>query len=227
MRAILRQTLRQNVLYLGLLVLLLAIGGFIWVASSRGDIVLFLYEHRTPFFNRFFSLGTHLGDGYFILVVVMLLLLVRFKLFLQVGLTCLLTGIVVFILKHGLFPDVFRPGPFLESMGNPIEPVDGARLLQRYSFPSGHSAGAVALFTALALNLRWQGLQLLCLLAAIEAMISRIYLGHHFLGDVVTGATISLILALLIYSWIYSSKWFEKPVWDQSLLTVWSRQRTG
>ena len=58
-------------------------------------------------------------------------------------------------------------------------------------------------------------------------MISRVYLGQHFLGDVVMGGTISLILAVLLYAWVHSNKLFNNPGWDQSLLTVWRGQRTG
>lgn len=219
--------IRQNRLYLGLLVLLLILGAILWAVTSKGELVLYLHDARTPFWNKFFSITTHLGDGYFITVIVLTLILVRFRLFLQVGLTCLLAGILVYIIKHGLFPDSFRPGPYFDSLGKPIDPVDGMGLLQRYSFPSGHAAGSVALFSALAFNIRSRGAQLLCLLAACIAMISRVYLGQHFLGDVVMGGTISLILAVLLYVWVHSNKLFNNPGWDQSLLTVWRGQRTG
>ena len=223
----LRATLRKNRLYLGLLAMLLALGAIIWAFTTKGDMVLFLHDARTPFWNKFFAIGTHLGDGYFILVIVLSLLFVRFRLFLQVGLTCLLAGAIVYMLKHGLFPDEFRPGPYFESLGRPIDPVDGVDVLQRNSFPSGHSAGAVALFTALALNLGSRWIQILCLVAVFTGMISRVYLGQHFLGDVVTGGTISLILAVVLFVWFKSSSWFKASGWDQSLLTVWRGHRTG
>lgn len=68
------------------------------------------------------------------------------------------------------------------------------------SFPSGHTATAVGfagviLFAA-------PGWGLLALLAASSVAISRILLGAHHPSDVITAATISLVLAWLVWEFL-------------------------
>jgi membrane-associated phospholipid phosphatase len=68
------------------------------------------------------------------------------------------------------------------------------------SFPSGHTATAVGfagviLFAA-------PGWGLLALLAASSVAISRILLGAHHPSDVITAATISLVVAWLVWEFL-------------------------
>ena len=72
----------------------------------------------------------------------------------------------------------------------------GARPLDRYSFPSGHTLHAVA-FTAIALAsfpiLAWVLVPFALLVAA-----SRVILGLHYPSDVVAGAVLGLAIAKLV-----------------------------
>ena len=70
------------------------------------------------------------------------------------------------------------------------------------SFPSGHSTTVFALATMLALfekNKKWN---ILYLLGALGVGYSRIYLGQHFLGDVLVGSGLGMLVAVLVY-WLY------------------------
>ena len=62
-----------------------------------------------------------------------------------------------------------------------VEPVDS-------SFPSGHTAGSFAAATALAAFYPHDRPLLLAFASAVG--ISRVYLGHHFLSDVLVGAAL-------------------------------------
>ncbi|MBB6275281.1 phosphatase PAP2 family protein [Porphyromonas circumdentaria] len=68
-----------------------------------------------------------------------------------------------------------------------------------FSFVSGHAANffAIALFTALSFRDRWYTL-IVFLLATLVAY-SRVYLGVHFLSDIIPGAIIGLLLGYLFY----------------------------
>ena len=64
------------------------------------------------------------------------------------------------------------------------------------SFPSDHSAAAFAVgFALLFVSRRW-GIGMLCLAAAIA--ISRVAIGLHYPGDVLAGATVGLIAAVVV-----------------------------
>jgi membrane-associated phospholipid phosphatase len=93
-----------------------------------------------------------------------------------------------------LLKDVFdRPRP---SLVHPdVHPL--IRVPSSAAMPSGHAAGAFAAAVAVSLvhpRLRWP----LLVLAALIAL-SRIWLGVHYLSDVLVGATLGTVVALVVY----------------------------
>jgi len=84
---------------------------------------------------------------------------------------------------------VDRPRPFEVLTG-----ISYAYTPTGSSFPSDHTAGAFAIFTALGLRFR-KGLVPLLLLAALIGF-SRVYIGVHFPLDVVAGACIGIVIGL-------------------------------
>ena len=66
------------------------------------------------------------------------------------------------------------------------------------SFPSGHSASSFAAAMCIYLNgYKRYGIPLLLL--ALLMALSRLYVGVHYPGDVVTGAIIGSLMAWLVY----------------------------
>jgi undecaprenyl-diphosphatase len=74
----------------------------------------------------------------------------------------------------------------------------GARALDRYSFPSGHTLHAVSLTLLATDAFPMLGIVLWPFTALVAA--SRIVLGLHFPSDVVAGAAIGTALALLAFA---------------------------
>lgn len=66
------------------------------------------------------------------------------------------------------------------------------------SFPSDHSAAAMAIAASFLLSgvLQTQGLFLLA--AAVLVAFSRVYVGIHYVGDVLGGAAIGIVAALVV-----------------------------
>ena len=74
--------------------------------------------------------------------------------------------------------------------------IKGLDFAHNNSFPSGHTATAFAMATVLVLMLADKKWQLPVLLAATLVGFSRIYLGQHFLLDVLVGAPIGVICGI-------------------------------
>ncbi|WP_315820171.1 phosphatase PAP2 family protein [Paraflavitalea speifideaquila] len=147
--------------------------------------------------DNFFTWFTLLGDG----VVAFLLLgwfLIR-RSYLQ-GIHILAafisSGIVAQVIKQ--FSHMPRPRVYLQA-GQYQHFIEGITRGGWSSFPSGHTATAFALATILALHSRNKWAGLLYLLLAISVGYSRIYLGHHFLEDVLAGSIIGVGCA----GWVY------------------------
>ena len=97
----------------------------------------------------------------------------------------------------------------------PRQQLDWATVLPDYSFPSGHTMNAVVFYVALALILwavlgRRVGLVTLALALtlAFGVGVSRIYLGYHYLTDVVGG-----LLAGIAWLLVVGAAFRARPAW--------------
>lgn len=68
------------------------------------------------------------------------------------------------------------------------------------SWPSGHTTTAFAM--AAAVSLRWPAARIPAFALAILAGYSRMATNNHFLADVIMGATIGTVGAVLVYRWL-------------------------
>ncbi len=67
-----------------------------------------------------------------------------------------------------------------------------------YSFPSGHSQSSIGTFGAIASGMKKRWLQIIFLVICVLVPISRMYLGVHFLSDVLVGSGVSLALICVL-----------------------------
>jgi membrane-associated phospholipid phosphatase len=172
---------------------------------TEGKAASFLYlnpYHQTTL-DTFFIYLTFLGDGLFsISIFLILLLLRRYSQAIQLMAAFLVSALVAQVLKN-LF-SMPRPKEFF-APGQYAYFINGVTHTGFSSFPSGHSTSIFALATLLALfekNKKWN----ICyLLGAVAVGYSRIYLGQHFLGDVLVGSFLGVSLALFVH-WLFTEK---------------------
>lgn len=84
-------------------------------------------------------------------------------------------------------------------------------------FPSGHTSGAIALWGGMALIFRKKSLTIFAAVMIILMMISRMYLGKHFIGDVIGGAVIGTLFLALAHTLIQNAnldRLFEKETYS-------------
>ncbi len=196
--------IQNNKNYLLPLTLLLVIGLIIIVNFQNGEELIFFSERRHVIPNYFFWLVNFLGEAYFyILACLILIFLKQFKNSIFVA----LTGVSTLLLSQLLKYYFDKPRPliyFSELIKEPyhLKPVPGVEIVSSYtsSFPSGHTMSAFALYGILSFIIdKPSFVKPIFLSFAISAGIARIYLGQHFLEDVLAGAFFGTLLAMLIY----------------------------
>lgn len=159
------------------------------------EIVKIIQQLRNPVFDWLFYIITQIGDQYFFIALVAVIYwTVNKKYAHKFVFTYMLTAIV----NTGIKEIVQRIRPFY---------YDGVQTEPRwetsgYSFPSGHSQAAGALgYMAYDVSKKLSKKWIWYIGIAIMVLVpfSRVYLGQHFLSDVIVGVTLSFILAHYIF----------------------------
>lgn len=109
-------------------------------------------------------------------------------------------GIVSSIVVQSLKRLVFAPSPRPMAVIKWSETLlpEGLEVPLQFAFPSGHTTTAFVFFTLLALHFKKISVQILAAVAVIGVGISRVYLMAHWIPDVMAGAVLGIVLALLV-----------------------------
>lgn len=172
-------------------------GAVILAANSKADIHLEFNSFHNSFCDFFFYYITFLGDGVAALMAGIILLAVRYRWALILGLSNIVSAVITQTLKHTVFSGVVRPKKFFEGIHD-LYFVPHVENYLYNSFPSGHSTCAFALYFSVGLITRNKILKLVCSVLAILVGYSRIYLSQHFLEDVYAGSLIGVSTTLCV-----------------------------
>ncbi len=179
---------------------LFAIAFILNLQYEKGDFLLMVNASRVSIFDFTMPYITHIGDGLFFAVIILLFLIVKWR----IGVLYLITGFVTLLasnlFKRVVFTNEPRPKKYFSQLDVNLDFIEGVEVHSNFSFPSGHTMSAVAMTSILAFTVVKNSYQAVGL--AIIAWIvgfSRIYILQHFLRDVVAGAAIGLIIAILTY----------------------------
>lgn len=166
--------------------------------AMDGDVLLALQEFvRTEAWNPFWTVVTSLGNGGIIWFAASFALLAS-KRTREIGIVALLSMAICFLFANIVLKN-------LVARIRPYEVVDGLTTLiphpTDYSFPSGHTTASFACALVFARFLpRRYGVPALALATMIA--FSRMYVGVHYLTDVLAGVAVALTgsrAALLIW----------------------------
>ncbi len=188
----------------------------------QADPVIWLQSFESPGLNWLMITISNLG--YSVVYGVLMTCLIfgyRLKQGLCVAMAAFLVGVLTFGLKNGFeFPRpshidvrVEEPGqvpitPFMErgggagfwSLPSP-EALETVRRQQGWSYglPSGHVSAAAAFFLGMAFFLRSRPVFVFSAVWVPLMALSRMYLGRHFLGDVLGGIIVGVTGVLIAY----------------------------
>lgn len=150
-----------------------------------------IQQIRCAFLDYFFAFFSYLGNAGFIWIATGLALLF-FRKTRATGAILLAALTITFLIGHfGIKPLVARPRPFL--VNTSVNLFIGAP--SDHSFPSGHSSTAAACATVLLI--REKKLGFIALAVAVLIMFSRLYNYVHYPSDVLCGAVLGILCALL------------------------------
>jgi undecaprenyl-diphosphatase len=185
---------------------------------------LALHYLRHPWMDASMPHVTHLADGLILTGLMGWLLRERPAAWWLLMATMIMVALVVAFAKEILFSDWDRPALVFHLREELFRL--STRPLLRQSFPSGHATAAAAATAIPALvgwgYSPWAGMAL----AAGGSLMaySRLYIGVHFLGDIVAGSVLGVMLAWGMYAAAYDpmKRWLQRqegrwPAWLPSI----------
>lgn len=210
------------------------------------EIVLFIQSFASDFWTFFFKFWTELGSSRWTIILVLTILFgISFRAGYILAHAVLWSGLITLYLKE-LFA-VPRPANVdlnvkllgksypnpsqFDSMGAkgfferlPRDVVEALRAdpIDSWGFPSGHTSTAMALGSSIFMFFKITWVRVIAVVMIVFIPFSRMYLGRHFLADILGGYFIGFLTFLIFYKLAYKIQWFktfflgklEQKLWD-------------
>lgn len=175
-------------------------------------VVIAAVVHHGPTLNHLVVAITNLGNPPVITAASVLLALYfmyrgRYRIVTFIATNMMAVNLANFLIKQA----IRRPRPFIQDSAiHPLVPAGG------FSFPSGHSAGAVLLFGTIFILAGYLAdrqrsrriLRVVCVLMIVAIGLSRIYVQVHFPTDVMAGYACGFTGLML--SWAFLAPWLTQ-----------------
>ena len=189
--------IKNNIFFFLSFLLLCILSCYILFTYDKQSDFILLNSYHSALLDKIFIFFTALGNGWLMIIVGLLcFFLKKKKLPFLILSSFLLSGLIAQILKY--FIDEARPGILLEHTNYQYF-IKDVTLHSNASFPSGHTASAFAFAAVLAFYCKNKWLAIPLFMYACLVGYSRIYIGDHFLNDVLAGAVIGVISGVVCY----------------------------
>lgn len=204
--------LYQNRIFFVLYLLFLIAGGILLLRFEKGDEILYFNQLHTPVLNTVFENMTHLAEAPAIVFLVLLVSFYRLGNGLLMGINALLILLAVTFLKKVVFASQVRPSVYFDGKAQ-LNFLPGMEVLHHNSFPSGHTAGAFALFFLLSLMVKDKRWSIICFVIALGIGVSRVYLLQHFFRDVYFGSLVAVLITSIFWLTFVQSRFYANIEW--------------
>lgn len=189
----------------------------LWILTGLGIILLTDKEelhlainaYNHPLMDNVFKYITHLGDGIFAALIVLLgfIYSVRYGVIGLLGLSVAST--ITQVLKRNVFADHHRPASFFKELAD-FHFVDGVSLHTHFSFPSGHATAAFCTFFFLAYIGARPWLQVSAFVLGWITAFSRVYISQHYFEDIYAGSIIGTGVLFFSIVLLHHKQWGNK-----------------
>jgi membrane-associated phospholipid phosphatase len=179
----------------------LFLGTWLSLIYSQEELSILVNSSHLPTLDFITQFATHLGDGFFVVFIGILMFFYNKRLAWTILVSYALSSGLVQLLKHTIFSDFHRPMHYLSQIPG-IHLVQGVEMNYHNSFPSGHTTAAFALYTCLALAVEKIYIKTAFVFVAIFVAFTRVYLLQHFLIDTMFGSVLGLMFGYLFYNLI-------------------------
>lgn len=193
----------------------LIIVGIVQLVYNKTQLFLFINTHANAKADFFFRYLTNVGDGLFYGAIIIVLLFVEYRYALAALLSFALTSLAAQLLKHFVFSSSLRPNGFYEHSEVTLRVIEGVKVYNNNSFPSGHATTAFSLACLLAILIKRKNWGYFFLVLACATSYSRVYLEQHFVEDVYFGSILGVFLTVLLTNWLFGylgnnpKPWYE------------------
>lgn len=153
------------------------------------DLIHWMQSWGIPFWKNFFDLWTMFGEEAILIALMgFVYWCYHKKMGEYLGLTVFLSQILNSVVKLGFQ----RPRPFVADAT--VANLRG-ETATGFSFPSGHTQGAATVFAATSLRVKKRWLTIVSSVIIGMVALSRMYLGAHYLTDVLVAAVLGIGIA--------------------------------
>ena len=178
-----------------------------------------LQAHRSPFLDMLFQGITALGEESLLIAALCLIYWCINK---RAAIKMLIGFFLVGVMTQGLKITFCVPRPWMRDPS--VIPVESAREgASGFSFPSGHTASATAMYGSAAMAIKKRWATVTCVAVTLAIGFSRLYLGVHTPQDVLVSICVSTLLLLLVNKLF---KWMESDAKAEDIV-FWTGLSVG
>jgi membrane-associated phospholipid phosphatase len=203
------------------------------------EIIIFIQLLGSDFLTAFFKFFTEIGRSNFTIPLLIIIMFgINFRKGFILSWAVIWNGIFTDFFKNlfalprpanvdsnVLFPGTDYPNPTtFKSMGAksffgkiPGEVVDHLRIhrIDSWGFPSGHASNAMTLWGLIYLMFKKTWVRIIAVIFIILIPLSRMYLGRHFLADILGGLFLGLIIVLLFFKFVFKNQVLKKYLFEE------------
>ena len=183
-------------------------GGYVIWTTDKLELHRSLNAFHPSFLDEAAQVLTYLGDGLFVMLLILILAFYSLSKSLILLLIFLVSSGITQFLKHRVFESAMRPMHFFKDDAT-FHQIPDFLYFYYNSFPSGHATAVFALGTFLAFYFKkwWQQVGLF--FGVVVVAFTRVYLSQHFFEDIIIGSFIGFFVAKYVTQWLepYLGKW--------------------
>lgn len=209
------------------------------------EIIIFIQSFASDFWTVFFKFWSSIGATTGLIFITLIILFgINFRSGYILMHIVLWNGFITLSLKEvfalprpanvdfnvKLLGESYPNPTHFESMGAksffgklPADTVEAlkANPMDSWGFPSGHTSSAIALWGSIIMFFKKIGIWVIAVAIIIFIPLSRMYLGRHFLADIIGGYFIGFVVVYIFYYFIYKGDWFKAFLFGDSGKIRW------